>query len=112
MAERPLPFPRPGERLVDGPGRPEQVAPDDAPDELWASLTIGGRILVCLVAAIGVLGLVGVVADAVFGGVHGDQEGGVLFVLVILVVGALLAVVVGLDAGFRAVRTRVANKPR
>jgi hypothetical protein len=57
-------------------------------------LTVGGRIAFTSIA---VVGLASVVADAVFGGTHGDQAGGALFVLV----GLVLAIVVGLDALYR-----------
>jgi hypothetical protein len=57
-------------------------------------LTVGGRIAFTSIA---VVGLASVVADAEFGGMHGDQAGGVLFLLV----GLALAIVVGLDALYR-----------
>jgi hypothetical protein len=57
-------------------------------------LTLGGRIAFTTLA---VVGLAGVVGDAVFGGTHGDQAGGALFVFV----GLVLAIVVGLDAAYR-----------
>lgn len=117
QGSRPQPFPRPGERLVDGT-RVEYSSPDGSTDDLWASmtiggwpLTIGGRLLVCWLGAVDVLGLLGVGADAVFGGVRGDQAGGLLLVFVILLAGALLASVVGVDAAFRAIRKRVTHKP-
>lgn len=62
-------------------------------------LTRGGRILFTVVL---LLGVAGAVADAVAaaGDPHGDQEGGVFFVFVALILG----VVVGLDAAFRGLR--------
>jgi hypothetical protein len=101
------PFPKPGQRLSDVTvPRAAPPAGDNLAD-LWNSLTLIGRILVCVVGAIGAIGLVGVFADAVFGGVHGDQAGGVLLVFVALTVGVLLAVIVGLDAAFRLARRRL-----
>lgn len=60
-------------------------------------LTLGGRIAF---TALAVVGLVGVVGDAVFGGQSGDQAGGVLLVFV----GLVLGIVVGLDAAYRELR--------
>jgi hypothetical protein len=60
-------------------------------------LTRGGRILFTVVL---LLGVAGAVADAVSDDQHGDQAGGVLFVLVALILG----VVVSLDAAFRGLR--------
>jgi hypothetical protein len=60
-------------------------------------LTVGGRITFTTFA---VIGLAGVVGNAVFGGEHGDQAGGAL----LLFVGLALAIVVGLDAAYRQLR--------
>ena len=60
-------------------------------------LTLGGRIAFTVLA---VIGLAGVVGDAVFSGKSGDQAGGVLLVFV----GLALAIVVGLDAAYRELR--------
>jgi hypothetical protein len=60
-------------------------------------LTLGGRIAF---TALAVIGLPGVVGDAVFRGESGDQAGGVLLVFVALA----LAIVVGLDAAYRELR--------
>jgi len=60
-------------------------------------LTLGGRIAFTTFA---VVGLAGVIGDAVFAGDHGDQAGGVLFAFVCLTLG----IVVGIDAGYRRLR--------
>jgi hypothetical protein len=67
-------------------------------------LTVGGRIIFTTFALVG---LAGVVGDAVFGGENGDQAGGALAVFV----GLALAIVVGLDAAYRRLRG-VARRPR
>jgi hypothetical protein len=61
-------------------------------------LTAAGRWVFSIVL---VLGVVGVIGDAVAGGEHGDESGGALFVFVALALG----LVVGLDAAARGVRT-------
>lgn len=58
-------------------------------------LTVGGRI-----TTFALVGLAGVVGDAIFGGESGDQAGGALAVFV----GLALAIVVGLDAAYRHLR--------
>ena len=57
-------------------------------------LTVGGRIIFTTFALVG---LAGVVGDAVFGGEYGDQAGGALLAFV----GLAVAIVVGLDAAYR-----------
>ena len=61
-------------------------------------LTAAGRWAFTVVL---VLGVAGVIGDAVGGGEHGDQAGGALVVFVALALG----VVVGLDAAARSVRS-------
>lgn len=63
-------------------------------------LTVGGRIIFTTFALVG---LAGVVGDAVFGGESGGQAGGALLVFV----GLALAIVVGLDAAYRRLRNVV-----
>lgn len=63
-------------------------------------LTVGGRIIFTTFALVG---LAGVVGNAVFGGEDGDQAGGALLVFV----GLALAIVVGLDAAYRRLRNVV-----
>jgi hypothetical protein len=76
--------------------------------ETELGMTLAGRIMCVLVmVVVGGLGVAGVVADAVFGGVQGDQEGAVLGVFVALALAVSLGVVFGLDAAFRGVRAGV-----
>ena len=63
-------------------------------------LTVGSRIIFTTFALVG---LAGVVGDAVFGGENGDQAGGALAAFV----GLALAIVVGLDAAYRRLRNVV-----
>lgn len=70
-------------------------------------LTWGGRIAFTVVGiALGAAGMAGVVADAVLGGVHGDQEAGVLLLISAVVVAAALAFVATADRGARELRRR------
>jgi Flp pilus assembly pilin Flp len=102
-----LPFPAPRQRPSDLSQTVDATpGADDGLVDLWRSLTLGGRVAVCFVAVLVAVGLVAVFGDAVFGGVHGDQEGGVLFVFVALIGGLLLGVVIGLDGAFRSIRER------
>lgn len=71
-------------------------------------LTFGGRIAFTIVGVVlGGAGLAGTVADAILGGVHGDQEAGVLLVFSAIAVAFALGLVTVFDRGLRELRERL-----
>ena len=104
----------------------EATVPTDNPADLWKMLetelhlTAGGRILfvvvVVVVGAVGVLGLIVVGANLLFGGIHGDQVAAVAGIWAVLAVAALFAgglgAVLAIDGAFRGVRVGVRQLAR
>lgn len=109
------PFPRPGERLApttpSAAKRPTPLLTHDG-DQFWAALTIGGKIGVCLVGALGVIAVLGIGDDIFFGGIDGPNAAAVFGFYALIVVGLLLGIVLSLDAAFQAARQRLARRLR
>jgi uncharacterized membrane protein len=99
--------------MREEPGK-EDLEPLDTAESFFravrkeSDLTSGARIAMLLVVALGVLGLLGAVGEAAFGGgPNADIAGGAFGAIVLSVVVALFILVFAVDGAYRGVRSGV-----